>query len=214
MSAPIRDRASLEAALDGLVRLDPTLAPVRREAAPVPLRMATPDFASLARIVIGQQVSKAAAQAIEARLTAGLGSLDARSFARSDAETLGRLGLSRAKVTCLRALSGEALQGRLDLPAIAGLPADEALAALTAHRGIGPWTAQVFLLFAAGHRDVFPAGDVALQHATGWVTGAQARPDARQTTRLAARWAGERGAAARLLYAFYAVRRGRTSTPV
>lgn len=218
MTGTIGDRASLDAALDRLVALDADMAPVRAETGVVPLRAAPADFASLARIVTGQQVSKAAASAIVARVSARLGGLDAARIHAAGPAALRACGLSRAKTQALTALAAGELEGRLDLAALARRPAQEALAALTAHRGVGPWTAQSFLLFCGGHPDIFPAGDVALQHATGWVSGAAAKPDARMTGRIAERWRGERSAAARLLYAFYAVRRGHApqggATPV
>ena len=203
----IRDRASLDAALDRLMVLDSSLVPFREEVGTVPLRERRPDFEALVEIIAGQQVSKAAASAILERLRASLGSLRAATIHAADADRLGRLGLSRAKVVAVRGAADALLDGRLDLARIAWRPAAEAEAALTALKGVGPWTAQVFLLFCAGHRDVFPAGDIALQHAAGWVTDATARPDAHATSSIAERWAGERAAAARLLYALYGVHR-------
>ena len=210
---PIRDRTSLDAALSRLVARDPALSAFLNEIGTVPLRERAPDFEALVEIITGQQVSKAAASAILARLREGLGTLDAARVSASDADTLGRLGLSRAKCAAVLGAARAVIEGRLDLAATTALPIGEAEAQLTALRGVGPWTAQVFLLFCAGHRDVFPAGDIALQHAAGWVAGLPTRPDARTTRAIAERWTGERGAAARLLYALYGHRRA-TAAPL
>ena len=103
--------------------------------------------------------------------------------------------------------------GGLDLHGLCGHPAEEAIALMTAIKGIGPWTAEVYLLFAAGHADVFPAGDVALQNAVGDAFGHAARPDAAALREVAAAWSPWRGVAARLFWAYYAATRGREAAP-
>ena len=102
------------------------------------------------------------------------------------------------------------LTGSLDPLALCRLPAEESIAAMTAIKGIGPWTAEVYLLFCAGHGDIFPAGDVALQSAAGHALGHDERPNQKALRRLVEAWQPWRGVAARLLWAYYAtaMRRG------
>ena len=111
-------------------------------------------------------------------------------------------GLSMPKIRTLRALAA-AVDDGLDLDALAALTADEAHARLTAVKGIGPWTADVFLLFCLGHPDAFPAGDIALQEAAKLALGLKQRPDARRLEAIAERWRPLRGVAARLLWGYY-----------
>ncbi|WP_246736341.1 DNA-3-methyladenine glycosylase family protein [Enterovirga aerilata] len=186
-----------------LCRLDPDLARLVAAGMRPPLRRREPGLAGLLSIVVGQQVSTASARAILARLAAAFPDLSAaRIAAASDAELLGA-GLSRPKLRTLRAISASILAGRLDLSSLAGMPAAEAHAALTAVPGIGPWTADIYLLFCLGHPDVFPAGDLALQEAVRALLGLPARPNAKALAAIAERWRPWRGVAAGLLWAHY-----------
>ena len=217
VDGPIRSREALDDALERLLVLDPALAGAREEvrsAGPIPLRYRPPGFAGLAEIIIGQQVSKSAASAIHARLTSLIDPLQAERVLQVGLPVLVEAGLSRAKQASLLDVADAVVHRGLDLAEVARLPASKARQTLSALRGVGPWTADVFLLFSAGHRDIFPAGDVALQHATGWVLNRPEKPGTVQTASLAERWAGERAAAARLLYALYAARKRRTALPV
>ena len=198
--------------LDALARLDPRLVPVIAAAGPVPLRRRAPGFAGLAEIVTAQQVSKPPPPPPLARLEAAVAPLDAATFARAADETLRAVGLSAGKVRTLRGLAA-AVEGGLDLAALALAPPGEAEKRLTALHGIGPWTAEAFLLFCAGHEDVFPAGDLALQIAAGDVDGLEARPNERETRAIAAAWAPHRSVAARLLWAHYGRITGRDAAP-
>lgn len=199
--------------LDALVRLDPRLVRVRARAGGVPLRRVPPGFAALASIVVSQQVSRASAEAILGRLVASVRPLSARAVLVAGADLLGRAGLSRPKQAALIALAA-AVEDGLDLDGLCALEAAEAVGRLTAVRGIGPWTAQVYLLSAAGHPDVFPAGDVALQSAVGEAFGIAPRPDARALAALAESWSPWRGVAARLFWSYYREMRGRDAQAV
>ena len=175
-----------------------------------PLRRREPGFEGLAAIVVSQQVSTASAAAIFARLKAALGSVedapfDAGTVAAADDELLRRVGLSSPKIRTLRAMAAAVLDGILAIDALAAMPAEEAAARLVAVKGIGPWTAEVFLLFCLGHADAWPAGDIALQEATRVAFGLETRPDAAALTRLAERWRPYRAVAARLLWSYYRV---------
>ncbi len=193
--------------------LDPALARAAASVPPPSLRKREPDFAGLAAIVVGQQVSTASAAAILGRLKAALPKLDADAAgAASDAVLLGA-GLSRPKLRTIRAVAEAVRSGRLRLRELGSLPAEEAHRALTAIHGIGPWTADVYLLFCLGHPDVFPAGDLALQEAAKLALGLESRPDARATADIARRWAPWRGGAAYLLWSVYRHARSRDGSP-
>ena len=101
-----------------------------------------------------------------------------------------------------------------DLDALCVLDPEEATARLTAIRGVGPWTAELYLLFAAGHTDIFPAGDVALRIAVAEGLGLEERPTVKQLYAMAESWSPWRGVAARLFWAFYREMKGREAVPV
>ncbi len=122
--------------------------------------------------------------------------------------------MSRAKQATLGGLARQIVDHGLDLEGLCHRPASEAQAELTALKGIGPWTAEVFLLFCAGHRDIFPAGDVALQHALGQWLGLETRPNEKKVRELVLQWSPHRGIAARLFWAWYAIlKQGRSALP-
>ena len=201
---PIADEEALAEAPPGLRALDPEL--IDRLVAiggPPPLRRREPGFAGLAAIIVSQQVSVASANAIFGRLEAAftpLGGERARGGRRGDAAALRPVDAEDQGAA--RARRGDR-RGGLDLDGLAALDADEAHAALVAVKGVGPWTADIFLLFCLGHPDAFPAGDLALQEA------AQARAEPEDAARrgelerIAERWRPLRGVAARMLWAFY-----------
>ncbi len=180
----------------------------------VPLRRRRSDFAGLANIIVAQQVSVASASAIFSRLETVLRPFDSDVLARLTDEELASAGLSRPKIRTLRAV-GEALKGGLDLADLARRPPVEAHAKLCAIKGVGRWSADVFLLFCAGHPDIFPSGDVALQNAVRDAFALEGRPSIKELDAIAARWAPWRGVAARLFWAYYKEnRRGRETLPV
>ena len=202
------------AGLVELARIDPRLRPVIEIAGPVPLRRRAPGFEGLARIVVAQQVSAQAATSIWNRFEAALGGrIEAAAIDAHDDETLRAAGLSRPKVRTLRSIAAAVTEG-LDLGATADAPVAEAIEKLVVVKGIGPWTAEVFLLFCAGHPDVWPGGDLALRNAVGDALGQGVRPDEATCRAIAAAWAPWRGVAARLFWAYYAARRqGREGVP-
>jgi DNA-3-methyladenine glycosylase II len=124
------------------------------------------------------------------------------------------LGLSAPKIRTLRATADAVVTGTLPLDTLHRLEAEEAVEALTAVKGIGPWTADIYLLFCLGHSDAFPAGDLALQEAARVGFRMRARPDAAKLEKLARRWRPYRGVAAKLLWAYYRVMKaGREAAP-
>lgn len=211
--AAIETDADIARGLAALRAADRRLDPVIAQSGPVPLRRSEPGFASLASVIVSQQVSKQSAAAIWSRLVALVDPLDPAAFLAGGEDAWRAAGLSRPKQRTLVAVSEAVLAGRLDLHRLCEIGGDDAIAEMTAIRGIGPWTAEVYLLFAAGHPDIFPAGDIALQAAVADAFGLGARPRDRELRMLAESWAPWRGVAARLFWAFYAARRGRDVAP-
>lgn len=208
----IRNLGDVEEGLEALVKADPRLAAIREASGPLPLRLTEPGFASLASIVVSQQVSTASARAIFGRLTALANPLAPATILNADVSLFREAGLSGAKERTLLALS-RAVDDGLDLLHLCELEAEEAIGHLGKVKGIGPWTAEVYLLFAAGHPDVFPSGDVALQTSVGHGLGMEVRPDRKQLAALAESWSPWRGVAARLFWAYYRTIRGRDAAP-
>ncbi len=198
--------------LDALCALDRRLEVVRGKAGQVPLRRSEPGFRSLASIIVSQQVSRASADAIFGRLTVLLDPLTPEAVLAADEDIFREAGLSRPKQRGLLA-AAQAVADGLDLHRLCLLDAGEAIATLTAVPGIGPWTAEVYLLFAAGHSDIFPARDVALQSAVGHALGIDPRPPEKALIALAESWSPWRGVAARLFWAYYREMKGRDAAP-
>jgi DNA-3-methyladenine glycosylase II len=191
-----------------LVRLDPRLKDICEIAGIVPLRRSPPGFESLSSIIVSQQVSKASADAITARLVSIGALVSPQAFQVLDDAVLLSAGLSRPKLKTLRFVSQAAANGALDLATLCTVDADAAMAALTSISGIGPWTAEVYLLFCAGHRDIFPSGDIALQNTLQAIFALDERPSAKQAALMAKNWAPHRATASRLLWAYYGATRG------
>lgn len=209
----IATEADIARALDELEIADPRLAPLRARAGTVDLRLGVPDFAALVSIVIAQQVSRASAQAMLNRLQALVEPLTAERLLASGPAVLFEAGLSRAKQRTLLGLAVAIEREGLDLQAQVARPSQQAIATLVELPGIGPWTAEVFLL-TAGHADVFPSRDVALQAAVAQGLGLSARPDARTLAAIAEAWRPWRSVAARLFWALYRKQRGRDVLPL
>jgi DNA-3-methyladenine glycosylase II len=174
-----------------------------------PLRRQEPGFAGLVRIIVAQQVSTASATAIFKRVEGILAPLTAEIVLAASDEKLRACGLSMPKMRAMRALAQAIVRDGFDLLGLGALVAEEAHRALVAIKGIGPWTADVFLLFCLGHPDAFPGGDIALQEAAKLALGLKERPDARRLEEIAERWRPLRGIAARMLWAYYRAARQR-----
>ena len=199
----VRTADSLRAGVEALASLEPAFAElVDRHGIPEP-RKSEPGAHTLLRTIVGQQVSVAAARSMWGKLEAAYGSPPqlGRLLEASDDE-LRRAGISRQKAGYARSLTGLVLSGELDL---ANLPADDeqAIALLTRVKGIGRWSAEIYLLFAEGRRDVWPAGDLAVQIAIGRLLGLEARPTEKHLRELGEAWRPNRGAAAVLAWHSY-----------
>ncbi len=204
----IANLADITEGLDALERIDPRLVAVRAAVGEVPLRLNPPGFASLAQIITGQQVSTASASAIFGRMMGLIDPFTPEAVLAADDALFRQAGQSRAKVQTIRAIA-QAMNDGLDLHHLVDADADHAIARLTAIKGVGPWTAQLYLLFSAGHPDIFPAKDVALQSAVGHALGHESRPGDRQLSFIAESWIPWRGVAARLFWAYYRTMKGR-----
>jgi DNA-3-methyladenine glycosylase II len=210
----IHTEADLDAALGGLLKADPRLNTILSIAGRPALRRRPDGFAGLASIVVAQQLSTASAKAILNRLTVAFDPLDHSAILRARRDRLARLGLSAAKIRTLKVIAKAIDHGDLDLAALIELPADEAHRVLTAFHGIGPWTADIYLLFCLGHADVWPSGDLALQEAVRLAFALKTRPTTREMGPIAERWRPWRGAAACLLWSYYRVTKQREVAPV
>nr|WP_250811723.1 DNA-3-methyladenine glycosylase [Neorhizobium tomejilense] len=211
--AIIRDHSDIQAGLEALVALDPRLADVVEASGPVPLRLNEPGFSGLASIVVSQMVSRASAEAIWRRITAA-GPVTAEGYRALDPAVVATFGLSRAKAATLLHLSTAISEGHFDLASVCALETGEAIRKMAALPGIGPWTAEVYLMFCGGHADIFPTGDVALQAAVGHALGLETRPSAKNLGVMAEVWAPWRSVAARLFWAYYAAKMRRDVTPL
>ena len=188
-----------------LARRHPEFASVER---PVPVEVLDPGFPGMVHLILGQQVSIEAADAMYARLEATIGPVTPAGILALDDPTMRQCGFTRMKAEYARGLAIAAIDG-LDFDRVSAAPHDEAIRTLTGLRGIGLWTAECFLLFCAGQRDVFPAGDLALR--VGWqeLAGAAETPSEMQLRATAEDWAPRRSAAAFLIWHAYLRRRGR-----
>jgi DNA-3-methyladenine glycosylase II len=198
-------QADLDAAMTKLVAAEPRFKPMLEATGFPALRQREAGFAGLAAIIVGQQLSTQSAAAIWGRLAAAFDPFHHDALRKSRAERLGRLGLSAAKIRTLKGIAHDIAKGKLDLEALASREADEAHALLTAIHGIGPWTADLYLLFCLGHADAWPAGDLALQEALRIGLSLPTRPTAKEMAVLGESWRPWRGAAAPLLWAYYRV---------
>ena len=172
-----------------------------------PLRDFNADFSGLAKIVVGQQLSTASANAIWGRLSAAIQPFGPENLCALSDANLASLGLSRAKIRTLKAVAAAVTSGALNFRAL-NRRSDAAIHdSLTSLHGIGPWTADIYLLFALRRTDAFAAGDLALQIAAQGLLGLDQRPTAAQLVEIAERWRPFRAVAARLLWSHYGAAR-------
>jgi DNA-3-methyladenine glycosylase II len=201
----LHNEADLQAGLVALILADPRLKPIAEKAGHFSLRRREGGYAGLCAIVCGQQLSVASAAAIRERLFKAFDPFhhDTVRVARTD--KLKRLGLSAAKIKSIKEIGKAIAKQHIDLNAIGNMPADDAHATLVALHGVGPWTADIYLLFCLGHADAFPAGDLAVQEAARIALNLRKRPDAKALTKIAEAWRPWRGVAAHLMWAYYHV---------
>ena len=200
----IRSDACVAEGTDWLAARVPEFDHALRLTGPLPLRLRPDGFGQLLSAIVSQQVSTASAAAIWDRVQrAGLVSPDAIRAA-SDADLAG-VGLSRPKIRYFRALA----EAGIDFNALRDVPGEEVIATLTSVTGIGRWTAEIYTMFSLGHADAFAAGDLALQESARTLFSLEARPSDRALREMAEPWRPWRSVAARILWAWYRVEKGR-----
>lgn len=199
----IQTQADLLAGMEALSRLDSRLAPLIDPGAPPPLRRREAGLEGLVWIITGQQISLASAEAIWRRTRSQVGRFEPRRIIDMRDEDWRAAGQSRPKIVAIRAVAGAMLSGDLDFDDLAELDDDGAGQTLQQIKGVGPWTAAMYLLACEGRPDVWPAGDVALQAAAADVLGLSRRPSSQEMIGVAEPWRPWRAIAARVLWAHY-----------
>jgi DNA-3-methyladenine glycosylase II len=210
----IHTEADLDRGIVALVAADPRFAALIAKAGRPPLRRRPDGFAGLVSTVVSQQLSTASASAIWGRLAAAFDPFEPAAIIRARKERLARIGLSAPKIRALKEIARAIVRGDLALATLGDIDAEAAHAALTAVHGIGPWTADIYLLGCLGHADAWPAGDLALQEAARLAFGLPARPTAKEMMPLAEPWRPWRAVAARVLWTYYRAVKGREGAPV
>jgi len=202
--------ANIAAAREQLAALDPALARAHAQTPVFEWRLRPGGYEGLFRMIVEQQVSVAAAASIWKRVVEGLdGEVTPQAVLSRDVETLRTFGLSGQKAKYGHEIARAHADGLIDFDHLERLSDEEAIARLTAIKGVGKWTAETFLMFCEGRLDVFPGGDVALQEAMRWADGATLRPREKEAYARAEIWRPHRGVAAHLLWGWYgAVKRG------
>ncbi len=195
--------------LAALAAADPKMAPLCERFGHIHYRLREGGFAALLGLIVEQQLSVKAADTIIARMHAGLGEVSPQALLAHDDDLMRSYGLSRPKIAYARALAEAMHTGAFDTTALRAMDVETASASLIALKGIGRWTAEVYLMFSEGRLDLFPTGDIALREAVGWLDGLEGRPDERYSAERARQWSPYRSVAAHLLWAWYgAVKRG------
>jgi DNA-3-methyladenine glycosylase II len=198
---------AIQESLDALAAREPAIAAALAHAGYPPPRINERGYVTLLRTIIGQQVSIASARAIWGKLEAVLGEAgNPAIMVEACDETLRSAGLSRQKISYARSLAEEVVSGGLDLDK---LPEEDeaAIDQLVRIKGIGRWSAEIYLLFAEGRRDVWPAGDLAVQIAMGRMLGLPDKPTEKQMRELAEPWSPHRGPLAIFAWQYYAAPR-------
>ena len=190
--------------LAALLKRDRRLRAVQRIAGPFEIRKTAPGFSGLAKVICGQQLSVASARAIWSRYEALPGALDPVKYLELKEEQVRAVGFSSGKYRTVRNVAEAVLAGRLDFATLDIMPAQEAIEKLSKITGIGPWTAEIYLMFCAGHPDIFPIGDLALQKAVAHALQLEKRPQGKDLLEIAAPWAPHRATAALLFWRYYA----------
>lgn len=207
----IADENDLAYGLEQLIQIDPSFMDIAHRTGPLPLRKIAPGFEGLSSVVVSQMVSRASADAIWTRLKTALDDFTPQAYMALTEADARRFGLSGAKHATLSRLASALNDLLLDLQELEQMDGVHASQALQAVKGIGPWTADVYLLFALGHPDVFPVGDVAIQAAYAHAHSKPVRPTALELSEIATKWQPWRSIAARSLWAYYGAAMNRSA---
>ncbi len=216
--AVVKTERQIEAAAAMLTEQCRVMARILKRTGLPPQRDFPADFSGLAKIIVGQQLSAQSAAAIWARVDEALSPFTPDTMLACSDSALKLLGLSSGKIRTLKALSRAVLEDGLDFQTLNTADEHIVVERLTAIHGIGPWTADIYLLFALARRDAFAPGDLALQLAVQHHFKLERRPTAEELERIAERWRPARAVAARLLWADYAFARsallGKAKKPI
>jgi DNA-3-methyladenine glycosylase II len=204
--------ADIREGLAALTGACPHLARVHAVTGNPPLRKRPKGFEGLSRVVVGQQLSIASADAIWRRVRTRVQPFEATTLLKIPDKDLRKTGLSRSKVATLREVAMAIEAGRLKLNALTRAPEDRIHAELTSIKGIGPWTADIYIMFSLARADAWSPGDLALQHAVKDALLLAERPSITEMIEVSERWRPWRGVAARLLWSYYALRRKRDAS--
>lgn len=210
----IKNESDIDFALKKLVELDPTLTPIIDLVSDVPLRLSKGGVEGLAKIVTSQLISRAASNAIWLRIETELRDVNDVNILRRSEDDLMALGLSRAKAKTFQTIALASLQEEIKFVELSQMHADKALKELMSLKGIGRWTAEVYLMFCCGHCDFFPAGDIALRSAAGDIFHHGIRPAEKELRMFAQRWSPYKSVAARLLWSYYAHTKNKEILPL
>lgn len=208
-----RRPVALKRALAALAERDSDLRRILDEHGAPPPRPHPAGFEGLARIIVAQQIAAGAARAIRARLDAACPSMTASAFLDLDDTALRAVGLSRSKIAYCRAAAEAIAGGSLDLDGLRRLDDEAAIAALCTVKGIGRWTAEIYLLFALRRPDMWPTGDLAVRRGIAAAKRLDDDPDPATMDAIAAPWRPYRSAAARLMWHYYGALRQRAVAP-
>jgi DNA-3-methyladenine glycosylase II len=210
----IRNEKDLKEGVTALVKSCAHMARLYALAGDPPLRRRPSGFKGLVRVITSQQLSVASAEAIWRRLEAAVEPFTASRLLSISEDELRTAGLSKGKIVTLRGLAEAVETGSLDLEALSQEPEEVIHAKLTALKGIGPWTADIYILFCLARADAWSPGDLALQVAVKEALELKVRPDQDLMRELAEAWRPWRGVAARMLWAYYSLRRKTSALPV
>lgn len=204
----IETEADIAAGVAALIVIEPRFAEAVNACDAIPLRRRSAGFASLLQAIVGQQISVAAAACIWGRIEAA-GAVTAEAVLALSDEKLRGLGLSRPKARYAHAIAEACKTGTLNFDFCRDAPVEDAIAALTAIKGIGTWTAEIYLMFSVGRADVFAPKDLALQESARLLFGLDRRPSSAELSTIAEAWSPWRAVAARILWAYYRTAKGR-----
>lgn len=197
------NRRILEEKLTELGKRDPDIARAFREAGLPDLRHREPGFATFLNIIIGQQLSTASAGAIRKRLDGLLPDVTPESFLALDEDALRGIGFSRQKIVYGRGVADAVAGGALDLKRVHRMADEEAIEAITTLKGLGRWSAEIYLLFALKRPDIWPVDDLAVVVAVQRLKGLKTRPDRKRMLKIAEPWRPLRSYAARMMWHYY-----------
>jgi DNA-3-methyladenine glycosylase II len=200
----LTSEADVARGVNELARMCPHMAMIAETCGVPPLRWREPGFGGLVSTITAQQVSTSAANAIRGKLRAVSDPISPENLMAMSDEALRACGYSAGKIKTLRAIASAILSGDLPIDRLGDMPVEDAHSALVKIHGIGPWTAEVWLMFCVGVQDVFAPGDLALQEGAKLAMGLETRPSAKEVAIIAERWRPWRAVAARLLWAYYA----------